>query len=143
MGVESVYRTIHGGRVCVPYHPWGSSLCTVPSMGVESVYRTIHGGRVCVPYYPWGSSLCTVPSMGVESVYRTIHGGRVCVPYHPWGSVVLLNAVRFVSLVLLFHLQIDVVALLYYRREENEVKQLDIDATLSELMSEHGIVPDK
>ena len=121
MGVESVYHTIHGGRVCVPYHPWGSSLCTVP----------------------WGSSLCTVPSMGVESVYRTIHRDRVCVPYHPWGSVVLLNAVRFVSLVLLFHLQIDVVALLYYRREENEVKQLDIDATLSELMSEHGIVPDK
>eukprot|EP00731_Ephydatia_muelleri_P026514 Em0018g614a len=39
--------------------------------------------------------------------------------------------------------KIDVVALLYYRREENEVKQLDIDATLSELMSEHGIVPDK
>ena len=47
------------------------------------------------------------------------------------------------NMCLSYQLQIDVVALLYYRREENEVKQLDTEATLSELMSEYGIAPDK
>ena len=41
------------------------------------------------------------------------------------------------------HTQIDDLAVLYYRREDNDVKYLDLDATIDELMSDFNLVCDK
>ena len=41
------------------------------------------------------------------------------------------------------HSQIDDVMVIYYRRDENDIKYLDLDATMDELMSDFNLICDK
>ena len=52
------------------------------------------------------------------------------------------NYTLFLSLFILV-LQIDAVSLVYYRKEDNELKYLDLEASIEELITDSDLVVDK